>query len=136
MRGKGMRGKILTLFVIIVGVASTLACQSVEDVAPAVTRAGIRAVRVGMTEAEVIQILGEPIARTRNAELGVNTLEYARPVRRARWYPMLWVHLEAGRVSEVYAKRYIWWGSDDYGVYSLSSTGQSERPDFETTFPR
>jgi hypothetical protein len=93
-------------------------------------------VRVGMSEAEVIQVLGEPVARTPHPELGVNTLEYARPVRRARWYPILWVHLKAGRVSEVYAKRYIWWGSDDYGVYSLSSTGYSERPEFETTFPR
>jgi len=51
---------------------------------------------------------------------------------------MLWVHLENGRVDEVVAKRYVWWGVDDEGVYWLSDKHKQrwEARNFESTFRR
>jgi hypothetical protein len=59
-----------------------------------------------MSESEVTAILGAPLSTKLDQTRGVKTLEYARPVRGARWYPMLWVHLREDRVVEVYAKKY------------------------------
>jgi outer membrane protein assembly factor BamE (lipoprotein component of BamABCDE complex) len=107
-----------------------------EAIASGVTRDAIRSVRVGMAEDEVVRILGEPLSTTVDQAHDVKTLEYTLPMRRARWYPMLWVHLKGGRVNEVYAKKYVWWGLDDEGVYGLSDKGQWEAPNFESTFRR
>jgi len=34
---------------------------------------------------------------------------------------MLWIHLKDGKVSEVYAKRYVLWGVDDERVYGADA---------------
>jgi len=91
-----------------------------------------------MTKADVVGILGEPHA-TALGIYGTNTfvMHYARPVRLARWYPMLWVHLTNDVVVEVYAKRYVDWGADDIGVYGLSENQkQWEAEYFVSTFPK
>lgn len=88
-----------------------------------------------MTEAQVVQILGYPLVVTTDQTKGLKTLEFTRAVR-ARSFPMLWVHLQGGRVTEVYAKRYVWWGLDDEGLYGLSGSGQWETPAFEASFSR
>lgn len=107
-----------------------------EAMAPGVTRTGIRSVQLGMTEEEVVKVLGKSLGARLNEIRGVKTLEYSRPVRRAWWYPMLWVHLKGGRVNEVYAKRYVWWGIDHEGAYGLSDDGRWEARVFEATFRR
>ena len=49
---------------------------------------------------------------------------------------MLWLYLQDGVLSEVYAKRYILWGHDDEGVYGFSERLPTwESDDFEDTFP-
>jgi hypothetical protein len=114
--------------------AANVSCGGGEAMAPGVTRAGIRGVQLGMTEEEVVKILGQPLAAKLNEIRGVKTLEYTRPVRTAWWYPMLWVHLKG--VNEVYAKRYVWWGIDHEGAYGLSDAGRWEVRTFEVTFRR
>lgn len=120
----------------IVGLVALVAGRGGETLAPGVTRAAIRSIRVGMTEGEVVRILGEPLSSDFDADRRVRTLNYTRAVPGARWHPMLWVHLTEGRVSEVYAKKYVWWGKDDEGVYMLNDAGQSETREFEHTFRR
>jgi hypothetical protein len=120
----------------VVGLVALTTCRDGEAIAPGVTRDAIRSIRVGMTEAEVARILGVPLETGCDQARDTKTLQYTRRVRGVRRYPMLWVHLKGGRVTEVYAKRYIWWGTDDEGVYGLSDQGQWEGQAFETTFRR
>ena len=120
----------------VIGLVALATGRGGEAVASGVTRDAIRSIRVGMTEGELVRILGEPLSSDFDAGRGVRTLNYARAVPGARWYPMLWVHLREGRVSEVYAKKYVWWGKDDEGVYILNDAGQSETREFERTFRR
>jgi len=89
-----------------------------EGVAPGVTAEAIRAMRLEMSEDEVYRIIGPPFF-TYPTSYGSRriTLQYTRRVLGARWYPMLWVHLEDGRVVDVYAKKYVRWGTDDLAVY-------------------
>jgi hypothetical protein len=137
-----------------------------RKLAQGVTRSGIRSVQVGMTEAEVEELLGAPVSReddrpvicgptsrglnyeraTKELESGdggcwsagpLNSIRltyFARP--NAPWpYPMLWVHLRNGRVSQVYAKRHNLVDSD--GVYwTTRDGGHIETPQFEATFRR
>ena len=51
-------------------------------------------------------------------------LNYSRPTRWVRTYPMLWIHLRSGRVDSIYAKRYLAFGLDDEGVYGYSTAQQ------------
>ena len=96
--------------------------------------------RPDMTYAEVVQVIGEPLAMERelpehkegstivvgreeppNDPNGNHvTLTYSRPVRGVWSYPMLWIHLRSGRVDEIYAKRYFMFGADDQGIYGYS----------------
>jgi hypothetical protein len=96
--------------------------------APGVSCSSIRSIRLGMTDAEVVSILGEPIAREPGYPAGVTTLVYSRPVRGARWYPMVWVHLRNGRVLAAYVKKYLFWGADSVGVYGLAEGQSWESP--------
>ena len=136
-------------------VTSLVGCNPMgqSDLAPGVGCAAIRKVRLGMTEAEVLAILGPPLEKKENYTGGMTCgptgcqpayppgrtqLIYSREVPGARWYPMLWVYLDHGHLSEVYAKRYIVWGADDIGVYDLSLGARTkawERSEFEETFP-
>ena len=90
-----------------------------------------------MSEEDVVAILGAPLKSgpSLNHE-GRRTLTYTRWRLRPS-YPMLWVHLEQGSVVEVYAKIYTDWGTDDEGVYGLSSQLQFESTEtFESIFPK
>jgi hypothetical protein len=111
------------------------ACRDDHAVAPGVTARAIRTLRIGMTEAEVVETLGAPLSVKADQNGSLKTLEFTRAVR-ARSFPMLWVHLTNGRVTEVYAKKYVWWGFDDEGLYGLSSSGHWESPGFEKSFTR
>ncbi len=100
------------------------ACVSSSDVSSAsVTASRIELIRLGLSQSEVEAILGRAFTVKSVPELGPDriVMNYTRPTRLAYSYPMLWVHLNAGRVSEVYAKQYILWGIDDSGIYLLSA---------------
>lgn len=123
--------------------------------APGVTVEGIRAVELGMSEAQVRELLGAPVAsgptetrydRDFVPQYGCDSFayEYGRPS--GAWWPMLWVGFRDGKVDGVYGKQYG--PFDDLGVYSRNATicppedprravgCQWERPEFEETFPR
>ena len=104
-------------------------------VAPGVTPAGIRAVRVGMTHDEVVRILGQPL-QSRTWGPGGTVLDYARPHPLAPWSSRLWVYLLDGRVDTVQGER-VPLIANKRGVYLL----RSDRPqwtstEFEATFQR
>ena len=106
--------------------------------APVVSADPIRSINVGMTRAEVETILGPPMAftgeypDTKRFEL----MTYTRPLLLVRWYPMLWIQLQDGRVRGVYAKRYAPWSfHDELGIYGRSALSHWEGPEFERLFP-
>jgi hypothetical protein len=96
-------------------------CGGADLASSRVTAANIERVSLGMSEAEVVAILGTPIRTDSEPYLSsdAKVMTYSRPARGARWYPMLWVHLQGGVVTNVYAKRYVYWGFDDEGIYNL-----------------
>ena len=99
----------------------------------------LRSIDVGMTRAEVENILGAPIAISGeypDAER-FELMTYSRAMLLARRYPVLWIRLEDGRVSGVYAKRYARWSLDDQlGLYGRSATSRWEGPEFARLFAR
>jgi hypothetical protein len=110
-----------------------------SDLAGNVNVLNIRKIRLGMTQAQVIELLGEPFSVEKKSieywPPNSFVMHYSRPGQRARWYPMLWIHLKDDKVEEVYAKRYIFWGVDDEGVYLLDGRHDSEGVRFTSTFP-
>ena len=99
------------------------ACVSSSDVSSAqVTASRVEMVQLGMTQPEVEAILGQAFSVEAEPEHKPDrvVMNYTRPTRMAYSYPMLWVYLDRGRVSEVYAKQYILWGIDHRGIYLLS----------------
>ena len=74
-----------------------------------------------MTEEMVKSILGKPFeAKSRNNKNEI-TYYYSKPVMFSKNYPMLWVHFDDDlKVCDVYAKRYIYFGADDEGIYGLA----------------
>lgn len=132
-----MRSKVIALLtagLLVVGCVGTGA-----DMGPLVTRDRVRAIKVGMTQPEVRDILGEPISVDSLVWQNDETvrLTYTRHTLTARFHPMLWVHLRDGRVREVYAKRYgSWILDDDIGIYVLNAERRWESPVFERVFPQ
>lgn len=131
---------VLVIFVAVTGLMASkqmvLSKNGSSRLAEGVTIEAIRAVESGMTEEEVIAILGGPVGRAPSVNHpDAITLTYSKPAYFAKWYPMLWVHLRNDRVFEVYAKRYIAWGSDEVGVYGAENEPQWETDLFEQTFP-
>lgn len=120
----------------LLGLAALIMSRRGEALAPCVTAQRVRSVRVGMPEREVLRLLGEPFRSRFDPTLGRTSLEYARAPRFARSYPMLWVHLKDGKVAEVYAKKYVWWGLDDEGIYGATDDGAWESAAFEAAFRR
>ena len=107
-----------------------------SNLSSGVTTTSVQAITIGMSEAQVVRLLGAPLSRSTSAD-GRLTLQFSRPVEGARSYPMLWVHFRNGKVDEVYAKRYVFWGVDHEGVYGLSAThGRWATSAFEQTFPK
>ncbi len=125
---------ILCILIIAIGWRVT---HGGSRLAEGVTVEAIRAVQNGMTEGEVVAILGEPLERAPSVNYpDAITLTYSKPAYFAKWYPMLWIHLRNGRVFDVHAKRYIDWGIDDVGVYGTGNDRQWEETSlFEQTFP-
>jgi hypothetical protein len=118
-------------------VALSSCVEAGRDLGAQVTRDAVRAVRLGMTQAEVEGILGAPFSEEQD-EPGHVVLTYARRPFGVRFYPMLWVHLRDDRVGGVYAKRYgISIIDDDIGIYSLSRSrdGVFERFKFGQLIP-
>jgi len=113
------------------------ACTAGADLPAGVTADRVLMLRPGMTYEEVTTIVGPPVRmetelpRHREGSMDVVhrqvptanpfgdrvVLTFSRPVRFAMSYPMLWVTLEKGRVTDIYAKRYDAWGLDSEGVY-------------------
>ena len=106
-----------------------IGCARADLASERVTAANIQRVSLGMSEADVVRALGVPVRSVPEPYYGPDAtlLEYSRPVRVAKSYPMVWVHLRSGVVTEVYVKRYGFFGFDDEGVYSLSR--DNPRPD-------
>jgi len=98
--------------------------------APGVTVKGIREIKVGMTEAQVRELIGAPFAAgptgcpynsetlLPNCHPDSFTYVYSKREDR-RGYPILWVHFRHDQVSGVYAKYYSFF--DDMGVYGRNS---------------
>lgn len=88
-------------------VISAVACYTKENLAPKVTAANIRRIEMGMSRAQVEEILGPPLSVDSKDErfVGGETLAYSQQAGRLRKYSMLWVHLKDDQVVEVYAKR-------------------------------
>ena len=93
---------------------------------PAITAARVRRVALGMSHEEVARLLGAARQTNYSEVVGTDkslrrlaTLVYSQPVRSAFGYPMLWIHLEDGKVRGVCAKHYYLWGADDTTLYSL-----------------
>lgn len=93
----------------------------------------IRQIRIDMAESEVRAILGQPLSVERVPSMPDSaTMNYTKRALYAWSYPMLWVHLEDGRVVSVYAKLYK--GFDDRGVYVLTADRLWESADFDAIF--
>jgi hypothetical protein len=146
-------GLIMAIHVLGFWIVVVLFARGGSGLEPGVTAEGIRSLDLGMSEAETIALLGTPAEVTKGAGWIVNpesglarqvspetiTFRYfteTSPLAGNRWYPALWVHFESGRVSGVYAKRYISWGFDDIETYRLSSNEPQrwESPLFASTF--
>jgi hypothetical protein len=130
---------VLRVAALVLLACGQVTCGGANLASSRVTVKNIRRVSLGMSEAEVIAILGPPVMTEPVADLGSQrkVMHYSRPAKGARWYPMLWVHLQHDRVAEVYAKRYILWGADDEGIYLLSKEQpQPVATGLETAFPK
>jgi SmpA/OmlA family protein len=130
-----LRGRSLLPLVLTASIAVSACVGTGRDLGTQVTRDHVRAVRLGMTRAEVEQLLGQPFDE-KQEEPGHIVLTYSRRPVASRFYPMLWVHLRNGKVGEVYAKRYgLWVIDDDIGIYGLSDGTKFERSEFSELFP-
>jgi hypothetical protein len=91
-----------------------------SNVSKFVSSKKIENIEPGMSYQKVISILGKPINVKHSGTLTV--LEYSRPVKYCKNYPMLWVNLNRNmNVDHVYAKRYIYFGTDDECIYYLNA---------------
>jgi hypothetical protein len=127
----------ILIIVVLLGLMLAFVLRGAHDLSSGVTTQTIRAVALGMTEAQVITLLGEPLARE-TREDGRHTLQFSRPVTGVSWYPMLWVYFRNGQVTGIYAKRYILWLGDDNIVYLISANPRIPAyipSEFEKTFP-
>ena len=111
-----------------------------HDVGQQVTRDHIRAIRLGMTRADVEALLGKPFAENHD-EPDHTFLTYSRKPSGVRFFPMLWVHLQNGKVSGVYSRRYDrLLVHDDVPVYWLEGDirmeGNQDDPGFNELFPK
>jgi hypothetical protein len=111
------------------------ACFTQSGLPNRVTALNIRHIQLGMSRAQVEEILGQPLAvktgtygNDPESESLVYFRRFAIPIR----YPMLWVHFRNSRVVEVYAKSQNVADSD--GVYGLTSEHRWESPRFVETF--
>jgi hypothetical protein len=117
----------LTLSVLVV------ACTAAPNHSPVVTAEAVRAIRLGMSRAQVEAILGPPVA-VRDVR-DMRSLQFTRTTRRRYVYPMVWVNFRNRVVVEVYVKRYVGFGWDNSGVYRLADdAGPTEAAEFASLF--
>ena len=103
------------------------------QVASNVSPSTIRSIKIGMTEQQVIAILGQPLRKRPWGEMSI-LYDYAVP----GWGTSgsLWIHFEQGAVRLVRGERQSTFGRD-YAVYEVrSDRAIFESPDFEATFAR
>jgi hypothetical protein len=112
---------LMGAFVVVMASLVNQGCGAEEDVGPGVTKDGIRRIRIGMSERDVVGLIGNPLeVELERGSPEKRTLKYSRPVSGAMTYPMIWVGLEDDKVRLVYVKRYFMWESDDDAVYLLN----------------
>jgi hypothetical protein len=94
----------------------------------------IRSIKIGMTEHQVIAILGQPL-RIRPWGDAAVIYDYAIP----GWAissPGLWIYFERGAVQGVQGKRHRILGEDQAVYEARADRPPFESPDFESTFSR
>jgi hypothetical protein len=110
---------IITLFIsfILVYFVNVFGTKSVAK--QDITLDKLLSITVGMSEVQVIQILGDPLLRT-NFKDGYQ-LTYTEPVKLSRFYPMLWIAFNHDReVHNVSVKRRDGLiDLDDFYIYNL-----------------
>lgn len=100
-----------------------------RDVAPGVTPAVVRALRLGMSRAEIEAVIGSPLAvevEPSGAELWL----LSRPVERVWSFPSIVLRISAGALQDVYVEQKVFWGVDEEPLYSLTARGLFEAPAF------
>lgn len=117
----------------LVSCATAVALSAIPfRIAPGVTAERIRTIRLGMTEASLVKLLGTPLSREPWGPTG-QLLFYAHDTPLLNHSPTLWVLVQNGAVKQVEAKRTVWF-IDDEGLY-VSRDGLSwESPLFAKTF--
>lgn len=114
--------------------AITAGCQALPQRADRVNADTIRSIEIGMSEQEVIAILGPPL-RVRPWGPDWVCLDYALPGW-SRQSPSLWVSLDHGVVRTVHAKIYPIL-AEDRAIYEAAvDRSMFDTADFETAFGR
>jgi len=107
-----------------------------SNLSKGVTANKILQIETGMTEEMVKSILGNPFEIKSENNKNEITYYYSKPVMLSKNYPMLWVHFNQDlKVREVYAKRYIYFGADDEGIYALAKSKSINKDLFYKCFP-
>jgi hypothetical protein len=135
------RNAVLKRFALIAGACSVIgvACTTRSNIGSDITVENIRRINIGMPRSEVERVLGVPLriepedSRFNNTVDVLEVMVYFRRLPPPLKYPMLWVHLRDGKVSEVYAKRHDIF--DSWGVYGLTASRKWEAPEFTAIFP-
>ncbi|RKI41889.1 outer membrane protein assembly factor BamE [Corallococcus sp. AB004] len=105
-----------------------------SHLAPGLSAEKVRSVSPGMSEDEVVQRLGVPLARDVTPG-GHSYWDYAKPVSKVRQYPWVYVFFEAGRVSAVEVELKTFWGIDEEVLYWRTAERIIERPDLDDVLP-
>jgi len=120
-----------------------LACSN--EIAPTLACGGLRKVRLGMSTEDVRQILGSPLDRFTEKEMGARQPDsvfhpdlewaYSRRAQDARFMTRnVSVEFKSGRVGRVHAGARRSWGT--WASYGVSAEGNWETPDFNERFCR
>ncbi|TNV65330.1 outer membrane protein assembly factor BamE [Corallococcus exiguus] len=105
-----------------------------SHLAPGLSAAKLRSVSPGMSEDEVIQRLGMPLAREVTPS-GRLHWDYAKPVAKVRQYPKVYVSFAAGCVSVVEVELKTSWGVDEEVLYLRTPERVIERPELDDVLP-
>lgn len=98
-------------------------CGSNCNYSEKVTASNILRVDLGMSENQVVELLGPPV-RGYKRDLQSYTFEYTEKGK--SYYPMVWVHFDtSGSVNNVYVKYYSL--IDDKGIYGLTKEGNNKK---------
>ncbi len=90
----------------------------------------IKKIKLGMSAKEVTSILGQPLDIKDKYLKDGKTYTYTQPIDYAMTYPMLWVHFDLeNKVNCVFAKEYIFWGTDDEVIYAIDENHNYKHPD-------